>query len=159
DAEAVGRLIGVPRMWSWMLWTGIGPFGLYPFSPPYPVRLRQRVGAPIDPWHGGEPRAADPDGLFGTHRHLIRAAQAVLDHAAAGQGDAPCPIRPTRPPQGRAGRSSSAPPPARAPPWRARWRATRDSTSSACTAATIPTTRAPWRPTCAPPAARSRCTS
>ncbi len=81
DAEALGRLIGVPRRWAWMLWVGFGPFGLYPFSPPFPVRLRQLVGAPIDPWDGTPP---DGDGLLSVHRRVVRAVQDLLDRARGG---------------------------------------------------------------------------
>ena len=31
------------------LWTGIGPLGLFPFSPAFPVKIRQFIGQPIRP--------------------------------------------------------------------------------------------------------------
>lgn len=81
DAEATGRVLGIPRQWAWALWTGIGPFGLYPFSPPFPVKLRQRVGPPIDPWAGCRPDDDEREGLLKTHRLVVRAVQRVLDDA------------------------------------------------------------------------------
>jgi hypothetical protein len=78
DAEALGRVLGVPRKWAWTLWVGLGPLGLYPFSPPFPVQLRQLVGAPIDPWDGG---GDDPEGILRVHRRVTRAVQDLLDRA------------------------------------------------------------------------------
>jgi 1-acyl-sn-glycerol-3-phosphate acyltransferase len=79
DVEAAGRLLGVPRRWAWALWTGIGPLGLYPFSPPFPVRLRQVVGAPIDLVSEGAPSLDDQEGLLRLHRRVTAAVQALLD--------------------------------------------------------------------------------
>jgi hypothetical protein len=81
DAETVGRLLGVPRRWAWALWTGIGPLGLYPFSPPFPVQFHQRVGEPIDPWADDDGRRGEDAGLLRTHRRVVRAVQALLDEA------------------------------------------------------------------------------
>jgi len=80
DAEALGRRLGVSRQWAWALWTGIGPLGLYPFSPPFPVRLRQLVGAPIDPWSSR--RTYDDDAsLLELHAVVVAAVQRLLDQA------------------------------------------------------------------------------
>jgi len=82
DAEALGRLIGVPRRWAWALWAGVGPLGLYPFSPPFPVRMHQFVGAPIDPW--GAPEHAEESEEAGNvriHERVVAAVQALLDRA------------------------------------------------------------------------------
>jgi hypothetical protein len=81
DAETTGRRLGVPSMWSWTLWLGIGPFGVYPFTPPFPVRLRQLVGAPIDPLAEGEVPPDDREALLRVHRRVVRAVQALLDQA------------------------------------------------------------------------------
>jgi len=81
DAEALGRRLGVPRKWAWALWTGIGPLGLYPFSPPFPVRLRQLVGQPIDPWDGGAIAVDDDAALARIHGVVVRAVQDLLDQA------------------------------------------------------------------------------
>ncbi len=81
DAEALGRRLGIPNRWAWALWAGCGPLGLYPFSPPFPVRLHQLVGAPIDPWDVPHDRDDDhdPDGLLAVHRRVVGAVQALLD--------------------------------------------------------------------------------
>jgi 1-acyl-sn-glycerol-3-phosphate acyltransferase len=82
DAEALGRLLGVPRQWAWALWTGVGPLGLYPFSPPFPVRLRQIVGQPIDPWMDGARAHDDGDAsLLELHAVVVQAVQDLLDQA------------------------------------------------------------------------------
>jgi hypothetical protein len=80
DAEALGRTLGIPRRWAWMLWTGIGPLGLYPFSPPFPVQFRQYVGEPIDPWADDDARDGEA-GVLCTHRQVVRAVQGLLDKA------------------------------------------------------------------------------
>ena len=85
DAARVGQRLGLPRKWSWIVWTGIGPLGLYPFSPPFPVRMRQIVGAPIDV-------VAEADGashddrptLMRLHRRVTGAVQDLLDRARNG---------------------------------------------------------------------------
>lgn len=83
NAEALGRRIGVPRRWAFALWLGVGPAGLYPFSPPFPVRIRQFVGEPIDPW-GGRPRPnASAAMIADVHDRVVAAMQDLLDHARA----------------------------------------------------------------------------
>jgi 1-acyl-sn-glycerol-3-phosphate acyltransferase len=32
---------------SWATWIGVGPLGIFPFSPPFPVRMRQKIGKPM----------------------------------------------------------------------------------------------------------------
>lgn len=84
DAEALGRWLGVPRRWAWALWVGFGPLGPYPFSPPFPVRIRQLVGAPIDPFADGEVDPHDRHALVRLHRRVTGAVQALLDRARGG---------------------------------------------------------------------------
>jgi hypothetical protein len=81
DAEATGRLLGVPRRWAWALWVGVGPLGFYPFSPPFPVRMRQFVGTPIDLAAEGLFGLDDHDGLLRLHRRVTGAVQTLLDRA------------------------------------------------------------------------------
>lgn len=79
DAEPLGLTLGIPRQWAYALWLGIGPLGFYPFSPPFPVRIRQFVGEPIDPW-GGRPRPdAHVDELLDVHHRVVDAVQRLLD--------------------------------------------------------------------------------
>jgi 1-acyl-sn-glycerol-3-phosphate acyltransferase len=81
NAEAVGRRLGLPADWAWLPWIAFGPLGLFPFSPPFPVRLRQLVGEPIDPGADGGARLDDRDSLLRLHRRVAGAVQALLDRA------------------------------------------------------------------------------
>jgi Diacylglycerol acyltransferase len=85
NAEALGRRLGIPRRWAFALWIGFGPMGLYPFSPPFPVRIRQFVGEPIDPWEGKPRPNASPAMLEDVHERVVDALQGVLDRARAWQ--------------------------------------------------------------------------
>jgi 1-acyl-sn-glycerol-3-phosphate acyltransferase len=78
EPEGLAVRLGVPRDWAWIPWIGVGPLGLFPFSPPFPVRMRQLVGAPIDP---GRVRPDDREGLLRVHRRVMRAVQGLLDRA------------------------------------------------------------------------------
>lgn len=84
EPEAIARLIGLPRDWSWVPWVGVGPFGLFPFSPPFPVRMRQLIGEPIDPAADGAVRVEDRDTLLRVHRRVTAAVQRLLDEARRG---------------------------------------------------------------------------
>lgn len=75
DAEALGRAIGVPHRWAFALWIGLGPFGIYPYSPPFPVRIRQYVGKPVPP----PPPDAGTRRLVDTHNEVVRRVQGLLD--------------------------------------------------------------------------------
>jgi acyltransferase-like protein len=85
DAEFLGRRLGLPSDWAWLPWLGVGPFGLFPFSPPFPVRLHQMVGEPIAPHAGGTDREA----LLRLHRRVTGAVQALLDRACHRLATAP----------------------------------------------------------------------
>jgi hypothetical protein len=59
------------------LWFGLGPLGPWPLSPPFPVKIRQVIGAPI------APPPIDPDdpiALAALHRSVAGAVQHLLDH-------------------------------------------------------------------------------
>jgi hypothetical protein len=81
DAEPLGRRLGLPPDWTWLPWLGLGPLGPYPLSPPFPVRMRQLVGAPIDPRRYGEIRLDDRPALLRVHGDVQRAVQDLLDRA------------------------------------------------------------------------------
>jgi hypothetical protein len=74
--DTVARRLRLPRDWAWIPWVGLGPLGLFPFSPPFPVRMRQLVGEPIDPGAEGA-----RGGLLRVHRRVVAAVQALLDRA------------------------------------------------------------------------------
>lgn len=78
DSEAWGRFLGLPSDWSWLAWLGVGPLGLYPFSPPFPVRMHQIIGEPIHPRVAD---ASDRAGLLEQHREVTGAVQGLVDRA------------------------------------------------------------------------------
>ena len=75
DGYRLGKRLGSPG--GLPLWLGIGPLGLWPFSPPFPVKIRQLIGEPIT-----LPRSLDPDdpaAMFAMHQRVCRAVQDLLD--------------------------------------------------------------------------------
>lgn len=79
DGLKLAKLLGMPRGWS--LWIGFGPFGVFPFSPAFPVRMRQIIGEPIEPWADGEVDPEDREALLRIHRRVTAAVQDLLDRA------------------------------------------------------------------------------
>jgi hypothetical protein len=80
NAAAVGRRIGLPRDWAWVPWLGIGPLGLFPFSPPFPVRMHQLIGAPIRlPRRRIDPN--DHAALLPLHQRVRRELQTLMERA------------------------------------------------------------------------------
>lgn len=58
-------------------WLGVGPLGLWPLSPPFPVRIHQRVGPQIQ-----LPPDLDPDdeaAMMAQHQRVTAAIQGLLD--------------------------------------------------------------------------------
>ena len=69
-------LIRVGGRKGFPLWIGVGPLGIWPPSPPWPVRIQSRFGSPI--------RVTDADvasevGLSALHARVQAGVQAVLD--------------------------------------------------------------------------------
>jgi 1-acyl-sn-glycerol-3-phosphate acyltransferase len=83
DATTTGAALRIPPKWGYMLWIGLGPLGAYPFSPPFPVRLSQLVGAPLDPFAEGQVGLNDKKALERVHQRVTAAVQATLDQARA----------------------------------------------------------------------------
>jgi 1-acyl-sn-glycerol-3-phosphate acyltransferase len=83
DADRLGRRLGLPRDWRWIPWLGIGPLGPYPFSPPFPVRMRQLVGEPIDLRRDSDIALDDRPALLHLHDRVQRVVQELLDRARA----------------------------------------------------------------------------
>jgi hypothetical protein len=87
-------------------WIGVGPLGVWPFTPPFPARISQYVGAPIAlADHGlGESglheRFDDPvvkQKVLGLHHHLVAQIQQMLDDGLnAARCRAPAPDGETR---------------------------------------------------------------
>jgi 1-acyl-sn-glycerol-3-phosphate acyltransferase/alkylhydroperoxidase/carboxymuconolactone decarboxylase family protein YurZ len=100
---ALGRRLGLPRDWAWALWIGVGPIGVWPFSPPFPARIRQLIGEAIDVRASGV-RADDRDALLSVHREITASVQALLDRARGAASGVPVMGN------GRAARTAAAPP-------------------------------------------------
>jgi 1-acyl-sn-glycerol-3-phosphate acyltransferase len=79
DGYALGKRLGVPHQLP--VWLGLGPAGLWPFSPPFPVKVRQVVGEPIDLTAGGPVDPGDRPALLALHRKVAAAVQALLKRA------------------------------------------------------------------------------
>jgi hypothetical protein len=72
NGYAWGKRLKVPGRLP--VWVGVGPLGLWPLSPPFPVRISTRIGPPLPP-----PSAPDPEGWLALHTRVIGAVQALLD--------------------------------------------------------------------------------
>ncbi len=82
DGYALGKRLGVPGRLP--LWLGIGLFGAFPFSPPLPVKITQRIGEPIDLEADGPVASGDSAAMLRLHAKVQRAVQGLLD---AGRGE------------------------------------------------------------------------
>ena len=76
DAMALGRRLGMPSQTGF--WFGFGPLGPYPFSPPFPVKMHQIVGAPIST-DGVDP--ADEAAVAALNRRIYTTVQELQDRA------------------------------------------------------------------------------
>jgi len=76
-----GEWLGLPKDYAYLAWTGLGPLGLYPFSPAFPVRMLQIVGEPIDPREEGATSSRDTEALLRVHRRVTAAVQDLIDDA------------------------------------------------------------------------------
>jgi 1-acyl-sn-glycerol-3-phosphate acyltransferase len=81
DGYRLGKRFGVP--FKLPLWFAPGATGLFPLSLPYPVRIRQLIGAPIDLEADGRVDPADDRTLRALHRRTVAHVQALLDRAVA----------------------------------------------------------------------------
>lgn len=79
DGYRLGRRLKLPS--NLPAWLGIGPLGLMPFSPTFPVKFRQLVGQPIDLFADGEPNPKDIDHLYRLHARVTGAVQDLLNQA------------------------------------------------------------------------------
>jgi 1-acyl-sn-glycerol-3-phosphate acyltransferase len=78
DGYEVSKRLNLPeRVPGWL---AVGPLGLFPPSPPFPVRVLQVIGDPIDPLSFGV-APDDRDGLSAASMDIQRRIQALLDHA------------------------------------------------------------------------------
>lgn len=77
DGYRLGKRVNMPGRLP--LWFGLGPLGLWPWSPPFPVRLTQRIGAPISLEELGLSEASDKAQLLAAHERVTRTVQDLLD--------------------------------------------------------------------------------
>lgn len=76
DGYALGKRLQVRGRLP--VWFGVGPAGLWPLSPPFPVKIRQLIGAPLPP-----PADESPATLAAAHQAVTTAVQQLLDRARA----------------------------------------------------------------------------
>jgi 1-acyl-sn-glycerol-3-phosphate acyltransferase len=81
DGYRWGKRLKVPGRLP--LWLGVGPLGLWPFSPPFPARITLRLGEPIHLEAEGPVDPGDRERLLGLHRKVVSAVQGLLDSARA----------------------------------------------------------------------------
>lgn len=77
DGDAWSRRLGAPH--GVPVWLGLGPLGLWPFSPPFPVKVVQHLGAPITAHLDAASDA--PEALARLHDEVTSAVQRLLDTA------------------------------------------------------------------------------
>jgi 1-acyl-sn-glycerol-3-phosphate acyltransferase len=81
DGDAWSKRLGVPGRLP--LWLGLGPLGLWPISPPFPVKIVQHIGEPIDLSGEGPIDPSDRGRLLALHRRVVAAVQTLLEQGRA----------------------------------------------------------------------------
>lgn len=84
DGDAAGKRLGLPH--GVPAWIGVGPFGLWPLSPPFPVKVIQHLGAPFTA-HLAPGAARDDAALDAMHREVVGCVQRLLDTATRSRHD------------------------------------------------------------------------
>ncbi len=79
DGYRTGKRLGAPA--GLPVWIGLGVVGAWPLAVPFPARIRQVVGAPIDLTADGPVDAGDRDVLSALHARVTGTVQALLDDA------------------------------------------------------------------------------
>jgi hypothetical protein len=82
DGYALGKRLGAPARLP--VWFALGAHGVWPFSLPFPVKIRQIIGEPIDPHAGGRIDPGDRSALVALHRKVAGTVQGLLDRARSG---------------------------------------------------------------------------
>jgi hypothetical protein len=81
DGHALSKRLRVP--YGLPLWLGVGLVGVWPLAVPFPVKIRQIVGDPIDLLDRGPLDPSDKGALLGAHRRVTGVVQRLLDQARA----------------------------------------------------------------------------
>lgn len=79
DGYALGKRLDVPGKLP--VWLGVGPLGLWPLSPPFPSKIVQHIGEPIDLAARGPIDPADRAQMQALHREVVGVVQSLLDRA------------------------------------------------------------------------------
>lgn len=79
DGYRLGKALGVPHRIP--VWFGVGPTGLWPLSPPWPVKVRQVIGEPVTETAGGRVDPDDRERLLAIHEEVVRRVRGLLDEA------------------------------------------------------------------------------
>jgi len=79
DGYVLGRRLGVPA--GLPVWLGLGLTGVWPLAMPFPVKVTQLVGEPIDRHLGGRIDPADRPALLNLHQEVRDAVQSLMDRA------------------------------------------------------------------------------
>lgn len=81
DGYRWGKRLKVPGRLP--VWLGVGPLGLWPFSPPFPARITLRLGEPLHLEQQWPVNPEDREQLLALHRQVVDAVQGLLDSARA----------------------------------------------------------------------------
>jgi 1-acyl-sn-glycerol-3-phosphate acyltransferase len=81
DAYRFWKKMGVPPGMG--IWLGLGPFGLWPMTPPFPSRIIQHVGEPIELGDLRLDEECGEDRLTRLHLQISATVQQLLDRARA----------------------------------------------------------------------------
>ncbi len=77
DGYRLGKRVNMPARLP--MWFGLGPLGFWPLSPPFPVKIRQRIGEPIDLEEAGPIDPRDKEALLEAHGRVTAKVQELLD--------------------------------------------------------------------------------
>jgi 1-acyl-sn-glycerol-3-phosphate acyltransferase len=80
DGYALGKKLGMPA--GVPLWLGLGATGVWPLSLPFPVKMTQRVGEPIEEHLAID--TSDAAALRAAHRRVMAAVQGLLGEQRGG---------------------------------------------------------------------------
>ena len=75
DGYRTGKRVGMPLRLP--LWLAVGAGGCFPFAPPWPVKVSQRIGAPMTVGCALD----DADGMRTAHQGVVTEVQRLLDEA------------------------------------------------------------------------------
>ncbi len=82
NGYVLGKRVGMPAKMP--LWFAVGLGGPWPFSLPFPVKIRQIVGEPITVTADGGIDPNNPEELLAVHRQVAATVQTLIDCARGG---------------------------------------------------------------------------